>query len=115
MNWRENGLIRINTIEAWHHLLAQSSKQPFLLFKYSMTCFSSITANKELRKLKTNLPIYTVIVQTERTVSNLIESDLDVKHESPQLLIIKNKKAVWQATHYHIKRKLVDEAVQLYG
>lgn len=105
---------RITTIEAWHELLEHSTEQPFLLFKYSMTCFSSISANKELRALKTDLPIHTVIVQPDRQVSNAIEKDLHVKHESPQLLIIKNGKAIWQATHYHIKRTVIDEAVQQY-
>lgn len=106
---------RIKTIESWHTLLKNSTTQPFLIFKYSMTCFSSISANKELRTLETDLPIYTVIVQTDRKVSNIIEQDLKVKHESPQLLIVKDGKAIWQATHYHIKRKIVHDAISMYA
>lgn len=105
---------KIKTIGSWHTLLQNSTTQPFLLFKYSMTCFSSLSANKELRALETDLPIYTVIVQTDRKVSNIIEQDLKVKHESPQLLIIKNGKAIWQATHYHVKKKVVYDAISTY-
>ena len=105
---------RIKTIESWRDLLAQSWEQPFLLFKFSMTCFSSLSAKKELQKLETDLPIHVVIVQLDRHVSDAIEKDLCVKHESPQLLILKDGKGIWQATHYHIKQTLVSEAIINY-
>lgn len=79
-----------------------------------MTCFSSLSAKKELQTLVTDLPIYVVIVQMDNKVSKAIESDLNVKHESPQLLIIKDGKAIWQATHYHIKNTIVTEAIEMY-
>lgn len=112
--WRENILIRIKTIEAWQKLLKTSGEQPFLLFKFSMTCFSSLSAKKELQALETVLPIYVVIVQMDRKVSNAIEKDLGVKHESPQLLILKDGKGIWQATHYHIKKSVISDAITLY-
>lgn len=108
-------LKRVKTIEEWRQLLAGSNEQPALLFKFSMTCVSSITAQKELKKLTTTLPIYIVLVQPEREVSNAIEADLGVKHESPQLLLLKGGRGVWQATHYHIKKRIVAEAIELYG
>lgn len=112
---RMNLLKRLTTIDKWQRLLANSDVQPFVVFKFSMTCFSSIAARKELAKLQTDLPIYVVIVQQERNVSNQIEADLGVKHESPQLIILKDGRGVWQATHYHIKAPAVSEAIQLYG
>ena len=38
----------------------------------------------------------------DRQVSNAIERDLGVKHESPKLLILKDGKGVWQATHFEL-------------
>lgn len=105
---------RIKSIEAWQALLEKSGEQPFLLFKLSMTCFSSLSAKKELQTLETDLPIYIVIVQMDRKVSKAIETDLGVKHESPQLLILKDGKGIWQATHYHIKNPVISEAIELY-
>lgn len=107
-------LKRIKSIEAWRALLEQSKEQPFLLFKLSMTCFSSLSAKKELQTLKTELPIYVVIVQMDRQVSNAIEKDLGVKHESPQLLILQDGKGIWQATHYHIKKSIISDAITTY-
>ncbi|MEK5040415.1 bacillithiol system redox-active protein YtxJ [Sporosarcina sp. FSL K6-3457] len=105
---------RIESIEAWWELLKKSEEQPFLLFKFSMTCQSSLSAMKELKALETELPIYIVIVQKDRLVSDTIEKDLGVKHESPQLLILKGGKGIWQATHYKIKKSLLNEAIHMY-
>lgn len=105
---------RIKTAEQWRDTLQQSKDKACLVLKFSMTCFSSISALKELKALETNLPKYLVIVQKDRDVSNIIENDLKVKHESPQLLILKDGKGVWQATHYKIKQSLLSEAISMY-
>ncbi|GKV64717.1 MULTISPECIES: monothiol bacilliredoxin BrxC family protein [unclassified Sporosarcina] len=105
---------RIRSIEAWRALVDKSDVQPFLLFKLSMTSFASIAAKKEMQKLQTELPIYVVIVQMSKKVSNAIESDLGVKHETPQLLIIKGKRGIWQATHYQIRESIVKDAIETY-
>ena len=105
---------RITSIEAWRELLEKSKEQPFLLFKFGMTCSSSLSALKELRELETELPKYMVTVQVDRLVSNAIEKDLGVKHESPQLLILKGGKGIWQATHHKIKKALLNEAIHTY-
>ena len=106
---------RIQSVEDWRQLLARSDEQPFLLFKYSTTCFASLTAKKEMQRLTTELPIYLVVVQTERELSNVIAEDLSVRHESPQLLILKDGKGTWQATHYHIKAPKIEEALESYA
>ncbi|WP_313890939.1 bacillithiol system redox-active protein YtxJ [Psychrobacillus sp.] len=105
---------RITSIEAWRNLLETSKDQPVLLLKFSLTCASSLLAMKEIRALETELPKYIVIVQMERQVSNAIEKDLGVRHESPQLLILKDGKGIWQATHYKIKKSLLTEAIDSY-
>ncbi|MDN4493041.1 bacillithiol system redox-active protein YtxJ [Ureibacillus aquaedulcis] len=105
---------RIPSIEAWRELLDNSKEQPFLLFKFSTTCIISLSAMKELRALETELPQYIVVVQEDRLLSKTIEKDLGVKHESPQLLILKDKKAIWQATHSKVKKSLVNEALRMY-
>lgn len=105
---------RIKTSEEWLEILEQSREQPLLILKFSMTCVSSISALKEFKALNTALPKYLVLVQIERDVSNAIARDLGVKHESPQLLILKEGKAIWQATHYKVKRSLLAEAINTY-
>lgn len=105
---------QLKTIEAWERVRQQSMEQPVLILKYSLTCFASISAMKMYKAMKTPLPKYVVVVQTGRAVSNAIAEDLHVRHESPQLLILKDGRGIWQATHYHIKEKLVQEAIEQY-
>lgn len=105
---------RIKTLDSWRDVLEQSHEMPCLVLKFSLTCISSISALKEFKALATELPKYVVIVQKERDVSSAIERDLQVKHESPQLLILQNGKGIWQATHYKIKRSLLAEGLSLY-
>lgn len=106
---------QIRTVKEWKVILEEAKVRPIIIMKFSMTCVSSVTALKEYRALETDLQKYLVIVQTSREVSNAIEKDLRVRHESPQLLIMNQGRAVWQATHYKIKRPLVVEAIQLYA
>ncbi|REB05227.1 DUF2847 family protein [Sporosarcina sp. BI001-red] len=105
---------RLKTIEEWKTLLENSDEQPFLLFKVSMTSLSSVTAKKEMESLVTDLPRYVVISQLDRKVSNAVALDTGVTHETPQLLIIKGKKAIWQATRYQIKQSVVLDAIASY-
>lgn len=105
---------RLKSIEEWKALLENSDEQPFLLFKLSMASLSSVTAKKEMESLVTDLPRYVVIVQFDKKVSNAVELDTGVKHETPQLLIIKGKKAIWRATRYQIKQSVVLDAIATY-
>lgn len=105
---------RIKTLDSWKEVLEQSHKMPCLVLKFSLTCISSISALKEFKALATELPKYVVIVQKERDVSNAIERDLQVKHESPQFIILQGGKGIWQATHYKIKQPLLVEGLRLY-
>lgn len=105
---------RLKSIEEWNALLENSDEQPFLLFKLSVTSLSSVTAKKEMESLVTDLPRYVVIVQMDKKVSNAVEADTGVKHETPQVLIIKDKKAIWQATRYQIKQSIVLDAIESY-
>lgn len=105
---------RLKSIEEWRVLLENSEEQPFLLFKVSVTSLSSVTAMKEMQAIVTDLPRYVVIVQFDKKLSKAVEQDTGVQHESPQLFIIKNRKAIWQATHYHIKQSVVLDAIKQY-
>ncbi|MDW0110915.1 monothiol bacilliredoxin BrxC family protein [Sporosarcina aquimarina] len=105
---------RLKSIDEWRELLENSDEQPFLLFKVSVTSLSSVTAKKEMEALVTELPRYVVIVQLDKKVSKAVEQETGIPHEAPQLFIIKNKKAIWQATRYQIKQSVVLDAIEQY-
>ncbi|HEY9581333.1 MAG TPA: bacillithiol system redox-active protein YtxJ [Savagea sp.] len=108
---------QIKSIPAWREILEQSKQSPQIIFKFSATCVVSPPAHKQMSTFmkKSDVPVHLVIVQTDRDVSDAIEADLGVRHESPQVLILSGGRAVWQATHYKIKERDVRKAIKLYA
>ena len=88
-------------------ILEKSNKQAVMIFKYSNECGSSDRLKESLKKkieAKTlNLPIYLVIVQIHKALSEKIAQIFNTKHESPQILIINKGKVVYTAHHGKIK------------
>ena len=56
------------------------------------------------------LPVGMITVQTARAVSNEIEARTGVEHETPQVFIIRDGKALWTASHGQIKAEAVTAA-----
>ena len=91
-------------------LVKQSAEAPVVVFKHSTTCPVSAGAYKEMSALK--VPVNIVIVQEARDVSNQIEQATHVEHHSPQVIVLRNGKAVWNASHWKVKAEAVEEAVR---
>ena len=80
-----------------------TSENPVIIFKHSTRCGISTMV---LRKFERNfeidnnqLKMYFLDLIAYRSISNKIASDYDVRHESPQLLLIKNGKAIAHNSH----------------
>jgi bacillithiol system protein YtxJ len=69
------------------------------VFKNSTACPISYSAAEEVRKLGSELPIYWIDVIEQRELSNWVAEQYQVKHQSPQFLVIKNGKAVTVLNH----------------
>lgn len=99
MEWRE-----ITTVEEWDDILNKSSEKDQIILKHSTTCPVSTNALEEYEAYLQDQPNenidYTLVkVRESRPVSNKIEEDLGVKHESPQIIYIKDKAKYWSTTH----------------
>src|SRR5690625_2678364 len=92
-----------------------SKEKPVLLFKQSTTCPVSADAFSEFNKFldnnEENVGAYFVKVRETRPVSNQIADDLGIQHQSPQIFIVKNKEAVWNASHNKITVDSIKEAL----
>jgi bacillithiol system protein YtxJ len=53
-----------------------------------------------------------VEVQRARALSNEIAHRLGVRHESPQIIIVRNGQVVWDASHFSITADAVTDAVR---
>jgi bacillithiol system protein YtxJ len=57
-------------------------------------------------------PVGLITVQKARAVSDEIEKRWNVDHESPQVLIIRDDKVMWDASHFHVKAQQVESALE---
>lgn len=109
----DNHFAEIADTNAFAELLEQSAQEPVVLFKHSTTCPISAGAYQEMSALKS--PVNIVVVQQGREVSNEIEARTGIEHHSPQVIVLRNGKAVWDASHWKVKSDAVEEAVRKAG
>src|SRR5699024_10393861 len=89
-------------IDDLQEVYAASEEKPVLLFKQSTTCPISASAFRAYQQFleQTDENAYFVKVRENRSVSNQIETDLEVQNQSTKIFIVKNKEEVWNASHY---------------
>lgn len=87
-----------------------------IIFKHSTRCSISLMAKKRLEldgdKLPSDMPVYFLDLIKYRDISNLVASDFQVYHESPQLLLIKNGECILDLSHSEVS---IDEAMSVIG
>jgi bacillithiol system protein YtxJ len=104
-----NKFLRVQDKQSWERLIAESRKHPVLLFKHSNSCGISSRAYREMEQLdRVNL----LEVQSARELSREVAAITGVRHETPQVIVLKDGKAVWNASHYDVKASSVTEALQ---
>jgi bacillithiol system protein YtxJ len=109
----ENGFIEISNREALDQFLTSAGNSTAVLFKHSNTCGISARAYSEMSRL--DHPVGLVVVQHARALSDEIEKRWDVPHETPQVLIIREGKVVWDTSHFEVKAEAVNTALQSIG
>lgn len=93
-------------IAALEAAIEESAERPVLLFKHSRNCGISCEAFDELQHhLSTGLRAVAyklITVQSHRGVSDEASARLGVRHETPQAILLKNGRPVWNASHFRI-------------
>ena len=116
MSDMERDLTPISGIDELERMLAESRMRPLLLFKHSYTCGVSAEALDEVRAYieeQTGGVRYAIVtVQTHRDVSNAIATRLGIRHETPQAILVRNGRAVWNASHFRVTASEVGKAIQ---
>ena len=75
--------------------------KPVLIFKHSTSCMISSMALDRLERKwsESNITPYFLDLITYRDVSNGIEKEFGVRHQSPQAILINDGKVVYQSSH----------------
>jgi bacillithiol system protein YtxJ len=102
--------------DEWEARLTESETTPFFVFKHSTTCPISASAHNRVIGYVGNAgadspEIVMVKVIESRPVSNVIAGALGVTHQSPQMILVKNGAAVWDASHHFIQAEAIGDAV----
>ena len=96
----------------WSEAQSLSDDQPVLLFKHSNACPVSGNALKEMRQLAegSDLPVYKLVVQENRALSNAIEAALGVRHETPQAILLDEQAPAFHTSHFDVTAETLREA-----
>jgi bacillithiol system protein YtxJ len=87
-------------------IIALSKEKPVLIFKHSTRCSISRFALKQFENefdLQNQIDAYFLDLLEFRDISNEIASRFGIMHQSPQLLLIKEGKVLYDASHSDIQ------------
>jgi monothiol bacilliredoxin len=93
---------RLKSIDELQYLLRQPVA---VVFKHSTRCPMSTEAFSEMKAFvesSPQAPVFLVDVIDDRAISTEIARITSVRHESPQVLILKEGRVVWHASHYGV-------------
>ncbi|WP_460910468.1 bacillithiol system redox-active protein YtxJ [Spirosoma areae] len=109
MNWN-----RLTSDTQLDVIKEESARQPILIFKHSTSCsISAMALSRMERNWSDQLGVkpYYLDLIANRLISNKIEYVFGVEHESPQVLLIRNGKCVYDASHMSISFAGLQQAV----
>lgn len=100
-----NSFMKANFIEVTSNedldaLFEQSNQTPIVLFKHSLTCPISAGVYQEMSGADADVHI--VVMQKAREVSQEIAIRTGIRHESPQAIVLKGGKPIYNASHYDV-------------
>lgn len=106
---------QLTSIETLEEIQEISHEKPVAILKHSTSCGISrmVLRNfeKEYNLEEGKAKLYFLDLLNHRDISNKIASKFNVPHESPQLIIIKDGKAVYDASHSEVKAGSLNEFV----
>ena len=101
INW-----IPLTSKEQLEEIKKESDAEAILIFKHSTRCGISSMVKRQFEGLfaeeHQSLKVYYLDLLNYRAISNEIEEIFNVLHQSPQLIVIRNQTAVFNASHYDI-------------
>ena len=104
----------IHTTEEYQEILSESEGKPVFLLKHSTTCPISANALRDYTRFAEDGPpanFYRVLVIEDRPLSNAIEDETGIRHESPQVILYQDREPVWSDSHWSISKKSLATAL----
>jgi bacillithiol system protein YtxJ len=86
-----------------------------VIYKHSPYCSLSFVAHEQVRRYVSEpgaLPVTLVDVVNQRAISDALEEVTGVRHESPQLLLVRDGVVQWHTSHRGVTATALAEAAQ---
>jgi len=110
MNWKV-----LENLEQLEEIKKSSFDKPVLIFKHSTRCSISHMVLEKFQDnydiSAENLDAYFLDLIAKRPISNKIAEEFSIYHQSPQILVIKDGKAVFDTSHMMIDVDKVKAAI----
>jgi bacillithiol system protein YtxJ len=106
IGWR-----KLTDLGQLNEIVDLSNEKAVLIFKHSTRCSISRFALKQFENefdLEEKITPYFLDLLNHRDVSNEIANRFDVFHQSPQILLIRNGKAIFSTSHDDIDAKFLE-------
>ena len=108
-----NKFFRIDDWAALENLLTDSRQRPVIVFKHSNACSISFRAYREMEKVDGQVNI--LEVQSAREISRELATLTGIRHETPQVIVLRDGKAVWNASHFEVTAADVARALESHS
>ena len=105
--------LEIDDRAALDSLITDSKQKPVIVFKHSNACSISSRAYREMEKVEADVNI--LVVQSAREISRELANLTGVRHETPQVIVLRDGRAVWNASHFDVQAVAVTEAIQTHS
>ena len=109
MNW-----IKLQSENQLDEIREKSTTRPQLIFKHSTRCSTSALVKSRLERTQPpdSIDFYYLDLISFRPVSNKVSDTFMIHHESPQVLLIRDGKCVYDESHMGIN---MDEIAHASG
>lgn len=112
MNWKH-----IENLQDLERAKASSNQNPVVIFKHSTRCgISSMALNRLERswneKEMKELDVYFLDLIQNRDLSQAVAQAFQIRHESPQVLLILNESCIYHASHMGISYQALKEQIE---
>ncbi|HAX23807.1 MAG TPA: bacillithiol system redox-active protein YtxJ [Chloroflexi bacterium] len=101
----------IASIADLDRLFDESASRVIILFNHDPSCPISARAFREMAQVSHDAAI--VDVSRSREVTAAVARRTGLRHESPQVLVLSDRRGVWSASHFAISVAAVEQAVNL--
>lgn len=102
-------IIPVADQEDLERLFAASAEQPVVLFKHEYGCPISTHAYWEIASAPYEISL--IDVARQKSLSLELATRLDIRHESPQVIVVRDGQAIYDASHWDISKDDVTRAL----